>query len=271
MSMRSSLWWSRTVFVAAPAVGLWLCLAPRLGADEQGPQNTSKTEEWDLGQRFRGQDTPIELMVNNGCKVGQSVTAEVKTFPLKAPASLDLGPYRNDPLKMTLELSQPPVRFPPYPPGTVFNCHTVKGTLTLTHQEAKLVRKVDGGTETYTCFGTTHTYNISMFLHDHPAPDAQESGGGRGGKKKPNRMTTCDVYWSVREFFPNPTQTQPEQCQSEIQPLAQDFFGPALDPIRKVRPQDFEFVPKPEVIERMPVRDLMELKSKVDIVVRAMK
>jgi hypothetical protein len=271
-----------TLAATAQGVGWWLYFSPPLDAtalpqragQNAGPQNASRTGDWDLGQRFRGQDEPVVMYVYNGCRIGQSVSVEYpKTMPLKGPATLDLDAWENKPLKMTLALAMPPVKPPPYPPGTVFNCHPVKDTLKLKHEEAKEVTRVAGGTEVYTCFGTQETRNISMFLHEHGSPDPPDAGGGRGRgpKKKPGPNSTCSLYWNHAEFFPSPSQQQPDQCRSEILPMAQEFFGPALDPLRKIRPSDFEFAPKPAELDKMPLRDLMEMKWKVDDAARAKK
>jgi hypothetical protein len=232
---------------------------------KQQDQNASGSGDWNMGQVYRDRDYKVKMPLTNACKVDQTVTI---TYPqlinLTGPKTVDVPAKTTVDVDMVLEMTKPPMPLPPWPPGMKFDCYDLKDNIKLVHPELKVVTKTSSGTDTYVCDAMERTYSIGMHVHQHgpPQPEPPGGGGGRGNKKKPS--PTCQIYWNHNEFYPTPAQPEPERCKDDIRSQAADFFGPELDPIRKLNPSAWEWAPKPPEIERLTVAELMQMKARAD-------
>jgi hypothetical protein len=231
---------------------------------KQKDQNASGSGDWNMGQVYRDRDYKVKMPLTNACRVDQTVTI---TYPqlinLTGPKTVDVPAKTTVDVDMVLEMTKPPMPLPPWPPGMKFDCYDLKDNIKLVHPELKVVTKTSSGTDTYVCDAMERTYSIGMHVHQHGPPQPDPPGGG-GGDKKKKPSPTCQIYWNHNEFYPTPAHPEPERCKDDIRAQAADFFGPELDPIRKLNPSAWEWAPKPLEIERLTVAELMQMKARAD-------
>ena len=212
-----------------------------------------------LGDRYRGRDYPIGLDASNGCEIGQEVRITYpKNFKVRGPDSVFVPAHSIVKVNMTLVLSTPPIPANPAP-GTLGPCMPVTGDIVFEKDEFRSTRRVAGGTEEYICWKEERKHVLSMFLHQHGPPNPDEGGGG---KKKPHG-NLCKILFDHAEFFPAPGVLNPDQCQNEIREEATNYLD-EIEPVKKVDPSLFEWLPKPADINHLSVRELVEMKRRAE-------
>ena len=217
--------------------------------------------DFDFGQVYRGEKYPATLTLANGCKMDQPATITYpRLFKLTGPREVTVPANSTKDVEMELDLTVPTPPTPPFPRPIEFICIPMDDILKVIHKEIVLTEKVEGGTQIYKCLGVEEQYSVTLHAHQHPPvppPPKDEFGGGK--KKQPH--PTCKNWWDHGDFIPTIQYADPTACREDIRDLATQFFDNFVEE-EKVDRSKYEWLPKKADIQRMPEKELLDLKHR---------
>jgi hypothetical protein len=236
-------------------------------AGKDNGQNASFTADWNLGFVKRGYTYTMNFPLKNGCRIPQVVTVTYPTTPaLVGQTEVPVPPYTTVNVPLSWKVPElPPMLFPPM--GVNLQQTFVTGFMFMSEPGGSATIKSAQGTYSYVCDKALQVYSVFADELAVPLPPDQGGGGGKPpAKKKPS---VCATLWNAGLFTPDATHTSPEQCASELRPLAADLLTNDLPFHRALYPEAWSWLPPPSAVDKMSAHDLLALQDHAKQVLKA--
>lgn len=228
--------------------------ADQAKAEHDQSLSRSKSFRWPWGELFEQTTYNTKLTITNECRMPEIATLAVSNLPLTVPPSV-VVPAKSS-IEVALTITTPKLPAPYILPGTKITPEMtyleVKGKLTVTHPASGR------------CFERIEDYTVYGHVHYRPAADPQ----AQKNATKPE----CEAVWALERrprglanaaaaIGGEPERSDLQECTDELRELALDLRSQlGRDAIKA--PDDWKWLPEPNDIASMSLKDLVDFKAR---------